>query len=198
VVEHKAILELDCDFGSGLTTGVFEMYGDVEVTEGVLFNFPVGGRGSALFGVAQKIVDGNNAQRAGFTIDVGGGQHLFEISFRGWEGAKDRDGNDLQWGDDSSPGLTTTSATGQHPTSQVNVFMHYLTIGTYDSAGPARLTFGEYSSGGVYSEDIPVTFEGQPQLTRKSGDTVSYTGSITLSRVLETEQALDVASRLGV
>jgi hypothetical protein len=56
--------------------------------------------------------------------------------------------------------------------------MRYLDVGTYDSDNPARLSFGEFSSSGVYDE-LDVTIE-EPRLTISADDPSRISGNITL------------------
>lgn len=201
--QEKFILEIEADVDKDGTkeTGVFEMLGDVEVTEGIRTGYLIGGKGSQAFGVLSTIGDIVHGQgspkRKGIHLDLGGGQHMFQISFRGWEGAIDPDGNALQWGDGS--GSMPADATQSDPTTQVNCFMNYLRIGEIDSLRPARLTFGEYSPTGTITNDetdnhLSVVIE-QPTLTRTAGQPNTYEGTLTVIETVTIDDVLDAALR---
>jgi hypothetical protein len=54
----------------------------------------------------------------------------------------------------------------------------YLQVGTFDSSGPAKLSFGEFRTGGEYPP-LDVTPE-EPRLTVSADDPSRITGNISL------------------
>lgn len=139
------VLELDADFGSGLVTGVFELYGDVDVTQAIRTGYLVGGRGSSVNGIFDSSGD---EQRKGVHLDLGGGQHTWQVKATGWKAATKADGSNVQWGTSSDPTVESeSSATGAKAVTQMDVFCHFLSVGTFDSQGGARLRYGEHSDG---------------------------------------------------
>lgn len=199
------VLELDADFGGsiGKVTGTFEMYGDTKVTENLRTGFLIGGRGSSVNGIIEGYRNDGDPTRKGVHLDLGGGQHTFEVEFLGWEGATKDDGADVQWGYSSDPTVTDeATATGADPTTQVNVLMNYLRVGTYDSRAPGRLYWGEYtdgtydSSAGLVGGPLEVAVES-PSLTRKAGETTKYDGSLTLVETLTVGDVLDADKKPG-
>lgn len=142
------VLELDADFGSGTVTGVFELYGDVEVQQGVRTGYLIGGRGSSVNGIVQGTFDKGEEKRRGVHLDLGGGQHTWQVKATGWKAGQKADGTPVQWGTSSDPSkVSATTATGAEAIVQQDVLNHFLSVGTYDSRGDARLRFGEHSDG---------------------------------------------------
>lgn len=197
----RVVAEMDVDFGGGGTTGVFHFYGDIQVEEQIRTGFLVGNRGSSVNAIIQDTAEAGEPKRKGAHVDAGGGQHALQLTFRGWEGATDKDGNDLQWGDDPSPGVSETSATGANATTQVNVFNHYLRVGTFDSRSPVRVRYGEFSDGtyaseaGVLDDYLECVVES-PSLTRDAEEGKTFTGSLTFVETLTASEAIDAIEKL--
>lgn len=136
----------------------------------------IGGRGSTINNIIQQTVSGEDAQNSGFHLSLGGGAHIVELQFRGWEGS------DAQWGASPDPGVQNqTSATGAAAITQLDVLMRYLLVGEYDSrqeaSDTAVLHYGQYSDEGRYA-GIPVAFE-QPSFSKTRDEPSSFTGTIT-------------------
>lgn len=199
----RVVAELDVDFGgsTGEVTGVFEFYGDIEVEESIRTGFLVGQRGGQVNAIIQDSAGAGEPKRKGAHIDAGAGQHALTLSFRGWEGATDKDGNPVQWGDDPDEGVSKTSATGANATTQVNLFQHYLRVGTFDSRTPARVRFGEFSDGtyadedGLYDDYLPMVIEN-PSLKRSAEESGTYTGQVTFVETLTSSDAIDAINKL--
>lgn len=215
---HRATLELDADVdpgASGKETGMFEMVGDLEVSESMnTMFFIASGQGSTVNAVTSGTIDAISdllnsdteiTNRAGFHLDLGGGQHQFELNFLGWEGATDKDGNNVQWGDPNRP-IGVANATGEAPLTQMQCLMEYLRIGEFDSRYPhARLRFGEYSGGtdpagnaypsGLYDEYIHVAVKNI-NMTRVAGEEVSFNGSLSLEETKNWTAAIDAVGRI--
>lgn len=139
------ILEMDCDFGAGPVTGVFELYGDATVDENIRTGYLIGGRGATVNAILQGSADPDEQLRRGLHLDLGGGQHVYNIKAIGWEGGQKADGDPPQWGTSADPGTqTATSATGGSSVRQQAVLNNFLAVGQYDSRGPARLHYGEF------------------------------------------------------
>lgn len=192
---QKAILKLSADVdGDGTAeNGEFHMVGNLEVTPKIIPNFVVGGRGSTVNSIISSLVGDGTNKRQNFFIDLGGGIHAVEISFRGWEGAQDDSGNNVQWGNDSAQTKTQASATGQDPITQIDVLMRYLTVGEYDSRNTGTLEYGEYSSGGLYSP-LNVVVEG-PTMTRAASDGQWYDGNMQCIVAADLTTAWDAQQR---
>lgn len=199
----RVVAEMDVDFGpsGGPTTGVFHFYGDIEVDEQIRTGFVVGARGSSVNAVIQDSAGAGEPKRKGAHVDIGGGQHALQLQFRGWEGATDADGEPLQWGDDPEPGVSETSATGADATTQVNIFNHYLRVGTFDSRNPIRVRYGEFSDGtyadenGVLDDHLSCVVES-PSLKRDAEEGTTFTGSLTFVETLTASDAIDAIEKL--
>jgi hypothetical protein len=203
VTLRRAVLELDAEFGDpyGQVTGVFHMYGDVTFDAGVRTGFLLGGRGSTVNAVLQDTLGNGVPKRKGVYVDLGGGQHTVQASFTGWEGAVDKDGNDLQWGASPDPSVNNlTTATGAGPLDQRDTFLNYLRVSTYDSFNPARLYTGEHSDGtyadspGDWGEPLSVAIES-PRLKANSQEHTKFDGSMTFVEILDLRDDLDGAVR---
>lgn len=207
---QRAVLELDADVDpntSGDDTGIFEMVGNLEITESTTVNHTLAsGQGAALNAVlADNInrlgdvlgdsVDIDN--RAGFYLDLGDGEHNFSINFNGWEGATDSGGNAVQWGNTGDPSeVTHGDATGADPLTQMHVLQQYLLKGTYDSRrASARLKVGEYSPNGMYDDYLHVTIT-EARMVRVADDPVAFDGSIKLSQVKKWNDLYDAIARV--
>lgn len=214
---ERGVLELDADVDQDGTreTGVFHLVGALQIRQRVeprpvLFS----GGGSAVNAVVgstvdelQNLITGQSTvemkKRAGFYLDLGGGRHVFEVNFMGWEGAIDADGNDLQWGTSATPGRVASnsrlvSATGEPAVTQMALLMEFLRLGEYDSrAEHARFRFGEYhdgtytaTQGGEFEDYIHVHIElgagGMDAETFKKFD-----GSMTMVEIEDFNRAID-------
>jgi hypothetical protein len=176
----KLTLEADVD-GTGPTTGVFDLSGDIEISPGIRTGDLIGPTGSTV-GALVDTATGNDAGRAGFRLDAGGGAFVVDVSFVGFQGSSGR------WGDGS--GDAQADAEGEGVYRQLSVFSRYLNRGTYDSRGAGTLEWGEYSSSGVYApinvapEEPQVTFAAQEDVSRFSGSlSLVATRSITQAAV---------------
>lgn len=184
-------IQADADGDGSAETGVFEMAGNLEVTPSIRTGYIIGGRGSTFNAVISNLVADGESKRQGFFLDLGGGARAIEINFRGWKGAIDENGNNLQWGNDSSQTKTQASATGQDPLTQIDVLMRYLTVGEIDSRNPATLEYGEYSSSGLYSS-LGVVIEG-PTMTRAAEDGSWFDGSMTCIEAADVRNVWDLS-----
>ncbi len=195
----KLTLEADVDQDGSAETGVFEMVaGDgLSVTPGMRTGFIGSDDGTAstfnaIYANLSEDYGGafaSPSKRRGFFLDLGGGQHSISIEFNGWEGATDSSGDPIQWGNDPQPSRTQSSATGQHPLTQIDVLLRYLTAGQFDSRDPATFEYGEYSTDGLY-EPIDVVIEG-PQATMSSANPNTFSGSMTLIAAASLEDYYD-------
>lgn len=187
-LSDRAILRIEGDpDGDGtIETGEFHMVGDLEILPGMRTGYIVDGQGSTVNSVITSVADAGESKREGVFIDLGGGAHTVEISFRGWEGAIDADGNYVQWGDDPSPGRSQTSATGKDAITQIDVLMQYLLTTEIDSRSPATLEYGERSQDGLY-DPIEVVIEG-PTFSKRPENGNSFEGSMTLVSAREVRQ----------
>jgi hypothetical protein len=222
---QRAVLELEADVTDpkGRDLGVFELAGNLEIQHGAEIQyFMVSGGGDVLSSVVSNTADeladfsedlptdAEPTNRAGFYLDLGGGQHNIELNFLGWEGATrpvhDDQGNvvdreNLQWG---VPGDEDLDATGADPHTQMQVLMEFLRIGEYDSRGVhGKLRYGEYSDGkygprdGIFDDYINVT-PTLVQTTRTAEQPVAFNGSIRLREVQNWTTVLDAIFKLDI
>lgn len=211
MTQYKAILEIDADVsGTGTRNeGVFHMWGEADIVETIRTGYILAGFGSQGYGIFTSLADlltgGGTPKRKGVHLDLGGGQHAFEITFQGWEGAKDTAGNNLQWGSSATEDAVTengvvVSATGQDPITQMQCFMNYLRVGQTDSRRPARFTWGEYSSGGLIPNSnadnhLEVAIES-PRLGQAARSPQgSFDGSLTLVETVDITSVWDAFTR---
>ena len=201
-LQHARLtLEADPDGDGNTETGVFVLAGNLEVTPSIRTGF-VGRGGDQINAVFKTLIDeyggdsGTNLgpeNRKGAALDVGGGEQAIDVQFRGWDGAKDSDGNYLQWGNDPTQTVTQASATGALAETQIEVLMRYITTGTFDSRSPATLEYGQHYDGGLY-EPQDVIFEG-PEATTSFEDPTSFSGRMTLIAVQDVSGYLDALQR---
>ncbi|MFD1512465.1 hypothetical protein [Halomarina rubra] len=162
--------------------GVFEGNVGLRIEQGTRTGFLVESGGGLTGSINSIVVDwweekqgeqlSGDGKRQGWYLDLGAGQHYAEISFRGFEGS------DGQWGSSPDPAVqTAASATGAHPTTQMQVLDRYLQICTVDSKSPATLHVGEYSDAGRYGP-LEVVIE-DPSFTYDVEEPSIYDGSIT-------------------
>lgn len=213
---QRAVLELDVDIdGDGSTeTGVFEFVGDLEIsqigdTEPTLGEGDWTGRiATGIDAVATSILGPAQPTRQGFWLDLGVGKHSMEINWTGWEGATDKDGNNVQWGTSSTEGLQTSngtlvSATGQGPLIQMQLLAEFWRRGEFDSrAADARLRWGEYSDGtyassaGELDDWLHVTIP-RFDFSRVSEDPISFDGSIEFLELFAWSDVADQVEKLS-
>ena len=185
----------DVDDDGVQENGVFELYGNLELTVGVRTGYLVGGQtGSTANAIISDIVGQQEANRRPFYLDLGGGARTVEARFRGWEGAEDDDGNPVQWGNTGNAGSPTKAdATGADPLTQIDVLMRYLTEAEIDSRNPATLEYGEYSTSGLYSP-LDVAVEG-PQFTRAGDEGDWFDGTMTFITIGDLTAAIDLLTQ---
>lgn len=200
----KAVLELppvDVDGDGSDEVGVFHMAGDLEITVGTRTSPLVGGRSGTVNAVVGDAVDAGHSKHRRLSLDAGGGEHVVQIDFRGWEGATDADGDPLQWGASADPGVRTpASATGADPVVQMLVLDHYLQVATVDSETPATLSFGGYAPGELFDtadlglDELAVVVES-PRHNLTAADPGRYSGSLTCVETLDANAVVDAAAR---
>jgi hypothetical protein len=175
----KLTLEADVNSDSAVETGVFDLSGNIEISPRIRTGDLIGPTGSTV-GALVDTATGNDAGRAGFRLDAGGGAFVVDIAFRNWEASTGR------WGDGSTD--PKADAEGEGVYRQLSVLMRYLNRGTYDSRGAGTLEWGEYSSSGEYAP-INVAPE-EPQLSFTAEEQTSdFDGSITLVATRSITQA---------
>ena len=190
----------DVDNDGNDETGVFVMSGDLTITLSTERNyvFRTGGTASSLTALVSEYYEGASGNQFGkgdgkrkqFFVDAGGGQHVVEVDFTGWEGS------DNQWGNtgDASQ-LTAADATGEPAATQMQVLDRYLQVATISSASPAMLSFGEYSAEGVY-DPIDVVIEQPTATFDPERGTSIYDGSLRFIEVGSFDAAIDAINRL--
>ena len=109
----KAILEIDADVDNdgSLETGVFVMSGNIEIQEEVRPSYAIEAFGAGAITTAQTALQLDEPSRRGLSLDIGAGQHTFEIDFTGWSGSSEHNdvseqtltsiGTDGDWADDA-------------------------------------------------------------------------------------------------
>jgi hypothetical protein len=193
---QRARLTVDADVnGDGQQeTGVFEMAGNLEIVPGIRTGFLIGGRGSTVNSVVSSLLGDGQSARKGIYLDLGGGARQVDINFWGWEGARDQDGNPLQWGNTgNTDSPTQADATGADPITQIDCLMQYLTVAEIDSRNPATLEYGEHHDDGLY-DPLDVVVEG-PQMTRAAEDGSWFVGQLTTLEAVDVDQVLDGQQR---
>lgn len=211
----KLTLEANVDPGtSGADTGTFEFLGDLVVENRIQPAFVLGGTGSTFNAIFQSALDRSGdtldilgselpQKRAGVYLDPGGGRHVFQLEFRGWDGATDQDGTDLTWGDTSRATGTPANATGETATRQMQVLARYLKQGEFDSRGVnAILSWGEYSVGGLFEGELDslggeqglhVAVEEATMTRREEG--AVFDGTLVLAEAVHYANPLDAIWR---
>lgn len=219
---ERVVLELNADVdpnNAGKDKGVFELMGNLQVTEAGQTRFLVGGRGAVINSVTRSLLnaasrgqlDAGTVKRRGYHLDLGAGRHTFDINFLGWEGAQadtDDDGTKeyLQWGNTDDPNnVTAGDATGaDSATTQMQVLTRYLMIGEFDSrAADAKLRFGEYSDGtyaadnsdGLYEDYLQVAIKGW-DFNRVSESPATFNGRMQIEETSNWDDIVDSAERV--
>lgn len=174
--------------------GTFEMAGSLTVTESIRTGYLVGGTGSTVWSFVGNLAGVDESKREQFFIDLGAGAHTVEVSFEGWEGAQDADGNSLQWGDTGdSTTLTKTDATGAHPVAQMQCLIGYLKRNTADSFGAGTLEYGQRTSdSSTMFDPLRVAVEG-PNIRKAFDEGRKMSGEITLVSTGDIREAIDAA-----
>lgn len=178
--QEFAELRLTADvLGQGDTTGTFQLKrgSDREpfrIDTGIDMIHPVGQQGSGFLDTLANFSSaaaGDQPGRRDVIIDLGGGQHFVEINF-----SHNPQDSSITWGDGS--GQIPADATGaDHPLSQIDTFVWYLAVGTYDSRGAATLEYGEFSSGGAI-EPLDAVPMGPNLSWNATGAQSSLSGSV--------------------
>lgn len=175
------IIEIDADFGGtiGQVTGRFEIK-KATVSENTRTGYLVDSAFSQVIGLLAEYLPVDDTARKGITIDVGGGQHIFEIEF---EGLGEEDG---QWGYSADTAvLDQATATGGDRVQKVQVLQRYINVAEVHSLSPARLIYGEWAPGGIMPRDhVPVYFE-DPGLVSSREEAATFDGSTTLVETLD-------------
>jgi hypothetical protein len=186
----RGVLELTADVdGDGTDeTGAFHLVGNVTVSEEVEKDFIFDNTASGLVSLVSDLSDVDIEPRKGFYLDIGAGAHVFEIEFRGWEGA-----NAVPWGDGS--GTYPADATGEDPLRQMQCFLKYLQLSTTDSFSPATLRIGEYADGtyganGAF-DPLEVAVQG-PRNTHTAEEYSTFDGTFTAIEVLRLNEPIDL------
>jgi len=195
MTQSYPILEITGAFDDGAeTTAIFEME-SASVTAGQLTEFlaQFGGGGGVVGAITAQLPGQQGSQ---ISIDGGAGPRSWEIQWEGWTNS-----DDFQWGDDSSPGLSKTSATGEDRISQVEVLNEWIARINLGSGSPATLYYGEHSEatafadGGVY-DPVSVTVQ-DVELSVSKDEAAVYQGSMTCVSVIDITQIIDGQARTG-
>lgn len=165
----------------------YAMHGGISISAGVRTGYILDGSGSTFTAIFQSLIESGNSlfsgidQRKGIYLDLGGGEHIVEIEFQGWEGS------DLAWG----------NSTGAAPITQVNELERQLVTTQVDSFRPATLEYGEWSSSGQYSP-ISVAVES-PRFEHSADSPSTFTGEMVCISVatFDSETYGDALSMLG-
>ena len=180
---------IPADFGNGTVNGVFEAFVNPTDTDEVRTGYLLDNSFDEALAILQGLLEEGEPDRKGVHLDLGGGQHAIGLRADVTSDATaDENGDPLQWGSSSDPGVfTATTATGGTALQKVQIFQHYTRVAGTDSLTPATLEYGEYSTGGVL-EPLDVVFE-QPAFERQSSD--KYRFSAAFVETADLSQALD-------
>lgn len=194
-------ISADVDGDGTPEEGTFVFRGDLSTTWGTRTGYLVGGRGSNVNSIISRLAGDGQSKRKGYYVDLGSGEHIIELSFTGWAGARAADDTPLQWGNTGNPDtLTVADATGADPITQLQVLDHYIQVGIIDSNNPARLEIGEYSPGGLFDDalgkdHLDVVLE-QPRFERNSKDPSTFDGKMTCIEAASLSEPADATERL--
>lgn len=129
-----------------------------------------------------------------FTSNAGTGQRIFTLSFRVADGDT---ADNVTWGDTSvTPTPNAANATGESAFFRMQVLERYIATATEDSFNPARIRFGEYTSGGEFTdgdleEDAIECVIENPSFTYDPTERPSeFTGEITFVETLDAQSPL--------
>lgn len=172
----KAVLELPVNFndGRGEVIGTFEIATGVEIEEQLRTSFLLNQTADRILGAVGAGGGGGDPDRAGVTIDVGGGTVTQRVSFT------EANGGTNPWGDES--GNSATDATGADARKKKEVLSRYFKTGRFGSAKPARLKIGEYHEDGEYENYIPVAIQ-QTRMTVDAEIDGSIDGQLQLVEI---------------
>lgn len=173
-------------------SGEFHMVGDLMITEGTRTGYLTEGSGSTAWSFIQGLTGGGDSSRKGAYIEGGGGIHMVEIEFTGWQGSTDADGNQLQWGDTGNGG-TKTDATGEKALAQIQCLTHYMNTHNVGSLADdlPTIEFGERSSDSDSKYDpMEVALEG-PNMTKQGDNGEWFDGQLTCLAAIDLRSALD-------
>jgi hypothetical protein len=208
VTLSRAVLQLpptDVDGDGTDESGEFHMAGDLEIAPAIRTGFLIGGRGSQVNNILARAAGAGESSQGGFFLDLGAGARTVSVKFSSWKGARDSDGNPLQWGNEGADDAPTKAdATGADAITQIDVLMQYLAVGRVDSSSPATLHYGEHHTTSVHpdGEDglydpLNVVIE-TPDLTRPTGEGNSFSGEITFVEAAAIEEVHDAAGQLEI
>ncbi|WP_435346032.1 hypothetical protein [Haloarchaeobius sp. HRN-SO-5] len=199
---HPA-LEIDADFGSGTTTGMFEFPGGL--SDGGGFEVELQGRTgplvnnqlSQVYSFLTEVTGVGESGRKGVTVDFGGGEFAVQISGDLWDGEMSTRSGTAQWGSSTDPGtLNQSTATGASAEQKMQVFMEYWRYASIGSLTPARLTLGEYHPNGVLESPLGVVIE-QPQVAINSQRAGVADIQLSLVETVTLDGALDALNQTG-
>lgn len=172
----NAVLELDNDITGDSTAnnGVFEISSNLEVEQQVRTSFLLDNSIDRVLGALNELTGKDDSvKRSGISVDVGGGQMSYQLTFT------EPTGGSNSWGDGGS---ANTDATGDAARRKAEVLMRYIRTGTYGSVDPARLKFGEYNPSGEYENFVPVAIQ-DVSVTVSAENEEQIEGRITLVEV---------------
>lgn len=177
-------LEIEAHIDGADRVGRFEFgpaqEGRLTVSEGVRTGYLLQGSLSQLSALITDFIDEDEADRKGFYVDLGGGQHTFDIRFESPKDSEKPGGGLYQWGttaDDSV--LEPHSATGAGRITQLQVFSNFVRRGKTDSFTPGRFQFGQYHESGILEDEIAVGIESPSGRLVNDGSS-RFEGSMTL------------------
>jgi len=175
-MRNGATLEITADINGTTATGTFVFDAGLTLSPTIRTGELVGANGQ----IVQAAIDKISGQQGGFKFRLNGGVPVAEIDFRSFEGSSN------QWGDGS--GVDARDATGDGVFRQMSVFYKYLVESASDSLQPATLSWGEFSSSGVY-DPFNVAPEEPEQTLDVSEETSTFGGRIRLVSVADVKQA---------
>lgn len=199
MTQNYARLEWTADYSSGEKTVAFELgigaQGAAEISESVRTGYLIGGGGQVLSVIA-NLIDPGAEKNQQFFVDLGAGQHIWELSFQAPLDTKKEDGSFYQWGSSASAtdGPNEHTATGvTDPLVQQNIFMHALNVATFTSGSAITLSVGEYSDSGILSPEEVVPENPSTSLFNDRPE--RFDGSITLISSASLDDVYDAQQR---
>jgi hypothetical protein len=175
-MRQGATLDITATINGTATTGTFVFDTGLTLSPTIRTGELVGANGQIVQAAIKKI----SGQQGGFKFRLSGGVPVADIEFQSFEGSSN------QWGDGS--GIDARDATGDGVFRQISVLYKYLIESTSDSLGAATLSWGEFSSSGVY-EPFKVAPEEPEQTLDVSENTSTFSGRVRLVSVATIDDA---------
>ena len=195
-------LEITADFDTvGEKTGRFEVLkgsdSKMSMEQSIRTGFLLNNSFDNIAAVFSDQTSGDDTDRKGLHLDVGGGEHALPLEFQTPRETRKSNGDIAQWGSSSNPGVGPNrhTATGAGKIQQMQTFIEYLRVGAPDSATPAEFTFGEYCPSGYLDDHLLVALE-EPSINVNNADPYWADGSVVLVETRDLRDEADAAQQL--